>query len=117
MSTCVFCDRIARDDYDFRVEDVVTFEPLDAVVPGHRLFVPVQHVETALTTPWLTGHVQHVAASSTGGHGNFIWNVGASAGQSIMHAHLHWVPRTPGDGIAMPRTAQQAALATVGGAA
>jgi histidine triad (HIT) family protein len=48
---CVFCDRIEREEYDWRYEgrngnpDVVRFEPLNPVTPGHLLFIPVEHVE------------------------------------------------------------------------
>ena len=116
-SNCPFCDLIAAHHYDSRDEEVVSFEPLNPVVPGHRLFVPVQHVRSALTAPWVAAHVMHMAAGSLmpGRQGNFIWNCGESAGQTVWHAHLHWVPRAPGDGLAMPWTAQQAALALVGG--
>lgn len=118
MSGCPFCDRITNREVDDLWQDVASFEPLNPVVPGHKLFVPVEHTQSALDKPWIAGHVQYIAGLTLGTAlpGNFIWNVGEDAGQTVFHAHLHWVPRLPGDGLAMPWTAQQA-LATVGGAA
>jgi histidine triad (HIT) family protein len=108
VTGCVFCRLIAEDRFEGQRGEVVWFEPRNPVVPGHLLFVPLEHVADACTDALVTAHVMSVAAQlvKNSGDGNFIWNVGPAAGQTVFHAHLHWVPRTPGDGLTMPWTGQ-----------
>lgn len=113
---CPFCARIAHGEYDAGNQWAVTFEPLNPVTPGHRLFVPRTHVEDALTRPPLTGHVMRYAAAWAEEHGlgacNFITSRGTEATQSVPHLHWHLVPRREGDGLALPWTGQAAREAT-----
>lgn len=105
---CPFCARIAAGQYDGEEDGVVWFEPLNPVGPGHLLFVPVEHALSAVSDPVVAGRVTTVACRALHGQGdgNLIWNVGPAAGKTIDHAHLHWVPRRPGDRLKMPWTGQ-----------
>lgn len=106
---CTFCRKLDAGDYEGIRNGVAWFEPLDPVTPGHVLFVPVDHVEDACDNPPVTALVMQVAAQAlTGcGDGNLIWNVGPLAGQTVWHAHLHWVPRREGDGLVLPWDGQE----------
>lgn len=111
---CVFCERIDRRQYaETGFPDVVSFEPLNPVTPGHRLFVPTMHYEDATGEPQMTGTV-FAAAASYGrfwkGHDfNLITSVGPMATQTIRHLHVHYVPRRADDGLPLPWTPQQEA--------
>lgn len=109
MTDCQFCEivseRAAADgliDYG----DVVSFIPLGPVTPGHRLFVPRQHVRDAGQDPAVTGRVMAVAARWLPGWdaANLITSMGVAATQTVFHLHVHLVPRRVDDGLALPWT-------------
>lgn len=107
MNPCVFCDRIEREDYDGVQRDVASFQPLNPVTVGHRLFVPLLHVADAMEKPWVTGQVMEVAAGYARALNvdcNLITSVGPAATQTVFHLHVHYVPRREGDGLALPWT-------------
>lgn len=115
---CPFCVRIKGGDFESFTDDpdVVWFEPLNPVTPGHMLFVPVEHVTDALADPYTTGLVAEVASrwwSRKWGiragqrDCNLITSVGANATQTVRHLHWHLVPRDEGDGLALPWTDQR----------
>ena len=85
-------------------DDVISFVPLNPIVDGHRLFVPTTHVEDAAHDPALTGRV-FARASAWAGAGrpfNLITSTGSAATQTVFHLHVHYVPRSPGDGLLLP---------------
>ncbi len=108
MSACPFCDRITDGDYDGRSADyaAVHFRPLSPVTEGHRLVVPVRHVTDALEQPHITGNTMTYAARVAEllslAPCNLITSVGAAASQTVLHLHIHIVPREPGDGLLLP---------------
>lgn len=108
---CPFCERIAQSDYIWMSDEgVVTFEPLNPVVQGHMLIVPVRHVEDAATDPKLTGSVFKVAATlAKFGHPafNLISSAGEAATQTVRHLHVHYVPRRSDDGLLLPWSGQR----------
>jgi histidine triad (HIT) family protein len=86
------------------------FEPLNPVTPGHMLFVPYTHVANASTHPSLTGLVFDAAARwgrQQNREYNLITSAGPNATQSVWHLHVHYVPRTSGDGLHLPWTGQR----------
>jgi len=105
---CPFCARIAARDYDGGHDTgVYHFEPLNPVTPGHRLFVPGQHIPRAEHAPAVTGITFSTAArwaAVQGGDFNLIVNAGPAASQTVEHLHVHYVPRRPGDGLMLPWT-------------
>ena len=113
MTACPFCARIAAGEYDHRSKrfDAVTFEPLNPVVAGHRLVVPVTHVPSALGHPAITADVMAYAVLTAERYDvrecNFITSAGAAATQTVLHLHIHVVPRREGDCLALPWTGPQ----------
>lgn len=110
--TCVFCQIIAGtidkpDRYtDLGTFNVVAFEPLDPVTPGHMIVVPREHVADATDQPSITADVMFQAAQLAREHdaANIITSIGADATQTVFHLHIHVVPRRPGDGLTLPWT-------------
>jgi histidine triad (HIT) family protein len=110
MENCVFCDtsKISSEIQDY--VDVIVFEPLDPVVPGHLLVVPKDHTADFTENKGISARVMEVAAevaAKLGGDYNLITSKGRSATQSIMHLHIHLVPRREGDGLHLPWTDQK----------
>jgi diadenosine tetraphosphate (Ap4A) HIT family hydrolase len=106
---CPFCQRIDAGQYDWPLGDyeVVSFEPLAPVTPGHRLFLPRQHVRDATVNNTLTKMTfGQAAAYGAEQHEDFnlIASVGPAATQTIGHLHVHYVPRRPDDGLRLPWT-------------
>lgn len=102
---CVFCQKVADSSVIPVTSNVVRFEPLNPVVPGHMLFIDKQHTTNAATNPRITGRVAKAAAEYAAGMKqacNIIINNGGDAGQTIFHLHVHVVPRRIGDGLKMP---------------
>lgn len=73
---------------------------------GHLLVVPRVHVPDAVTDPEVTASTFRRAAELAGdyGDGHLITNFGAAAEQTVLHLHVHVVPRRVGDGLLMPWT-------------
>ena len=109
MTDCVFC-QIAAGEAPAEIvrenEVAVAFVPLDPVTPGHLLVVPRKHVRDALADPAITAVTMLVAAQTAQESYpcNLITSAGREATQSIMHLHIHIVPRRDGDGLALPWT-------------
>jgi len=111
MSTngCVFCLKVAEAGFA-RAGDVVTFEPLNPVTPGHLLVVPRRHVADAAEDPDVTAQAMRsaaVLARAIGGDCNIITSRGPMATQTVFHLHIHVVPRREGDGLHLPWTGQR----------
>jgi len=103
---CVFCN---LPQWDAHPTVILNIEPLGPVVPGHRLFIPREHVERADSDPLWTGMVFEEAAKWGARQGedfNLIVNAGRAATQSVDHLHVHYVPRVEGDGLTLPWTGQ-----------
>ena len=109
---CPFCDRIAAGEYDddLRRFDAVSFEPLNPVTGGHRLVVPKTHVTSALGHPAIAADTMAAAVMMAGRRGigqcNFITSAGMAATQTVLHLHIHIIPRHKDDGLALPWTGQ-----------
>lgn len=110
MSKCVFCDiRDGKEPATFLQpkwwSDVMVFEPLNPVVPGHLLVVPKKHVADFTENSEVSGLTMRYAASFARDLGvpmNMITSKGQEATQSVFHMHLHLVPRSSNDGLALP---------------
>lgn len=108
---CVFC-RIAGGELPCRTiyEDGETKVFLDIAgdVDGHMIAIPKKHVESLLdcdeeTLAHLMQTVQRVAKHCVARCGcagvNLLNASGVCAGQSVLHLHIHIIPRKPEDGI------------------
>ncbi len=102
---CPFCNIpaeaiVVRNDLCFAIRDA------DPVTRGHMLIIPFRHVESYFDTTFgekvaVIDLVEKVrnridAEYSPDGY-NFGVNIGAAAGQSVMHVHFHFIPRYRGD--------------------
>lgn len=99
---CPFCERIKPDG----AELAATFPDAFPSAEGHRLVVPVRHVERVEDldpTEWrelfdLVHEVAREVAAQPGVDGvNIGVNSGEAAGQTVGHAHVHVIPRRAGD--------------------
>ena len=104
---CRFCPDAIAGQVVAEYESVWAVEDRYPVSKGHLLIVPKRH-----TTDWfemspaekrdadrLIGHLRAklLASDSTITGFNIGTNCGASAGQTIFHAHIHLIPRRTGD--------------------
>ncbi len=101
----IFCRIIEGEIPSAKVyedEEVLAFLDITQSTKGHTLIVPKAHYENYLSTPpELLAHVLEVAQKvgkaqieAFGAKGtNILSNAGEAAGQSVMHFHLHVIPR------------------------
>lgn len=102
-SNCPFCslphDRIiCENEHAFAIRDVF------AVSPGHSLIIPKRHVGSFFETTTdekrdllaLLDVIKSGDKSYPDGY-NIGINDGIAAGQTIMHLHIHLIPRYHGD--------------------
>ena len=97
---CLFCNIIEGEipaDVLYRNENVVAFRDISPQAPTHVVIVPTIHVENAaalarvssiITAALLVAAGEIAKAEGLSGY-RTIFNTGASAGQSVFHAHLH----------------------------
>ena len=108
MSDCIFCRIVAGEIPSRQVyaDDVcVAFLDVGPLKEGHTLIVPRVHVPDALADPGVLaslapaiGTVGRLLIDRLDATGlNVISNVGADAGQSVFHLHVHLVPRYADD--------------------
>ena len=111
MSDCIFC-RPADGRPDLARNDLaVAFPAGFPVSPGHALIVPRRHEadffsltgEEQAAVVALVNPVRAALDQKFGPDGyNLGVNAGKAAGQTILHTHLHVIPRYTGD-VAEPR--------------
>ena len=85
----------------------VVLHDLYPVTPGHLLVVPRRHVDRwsdasteergALLADTDRARELALARDATIEGFNIGWNDGAAAGQTVMHLHIHVIPRRAGD--------------------
>lgn len=110
---CVFCAIVAREAPATIVrewDDALAIVPLNPVTPGHTLVLPKRHVQTIFSDPDTSAATMRRVAEML--HGverhheprdhNVITSAGEWATQTIMHLHVHIVPRERGDGLMLP---------------
>ena len=97
---CLFCKIVDGSIPAFIVkqtEKVTAFNDISPQAPTHVLIIPNQHFENmgrvAEADPGLAGEILKVASAIAKDLGLESWrinaNTGASAGQSVFHAHIH----------------------------
>jgi histidine triad (HIT) family protein len=104
-STCVFCEIVAGTAPAKVVAtwpDAIALVPLTPVVDGHTIVIPRRHVPDLAADPDVAAAVMRRTAEIATPPCNIITSAGSAATQTVFHLHLHIVPRTPGDGLALP---------------
>lgn len=106
-SDCLFCRWVTEGKAVAECGTVAAFHDGFPVTPGHLLIVPKRHVADGLAlNPQeirdseqlirrLVEQIRRDDAHVTGF--NIGINIGQSAGQTVMHAHIHLIPRRDGD--------------------
>ncbi len=104
---CLFCSEKIKALAVAKVGSVFAIRDKSPVTPGHTLIIPFRHTKDYFT---MTGEEHRDAEtllhmlrddlcredpSITGF--NVGANCGRSAGQSVLHAHMHLIPRRDGD--------------------
>ena len=103
---CIFC-KIRKEELQF--ENQLAYSSIDSypVSKFHSLIVPKRHVETYFELTYeeiqacneliLKTKEKILKKDSTVKGFNLGTNAGKVAGQSIMHCHIHLIPRREGD--------------------
>ncbi|KOX47057.1 HIT family hydrolase [Streptomyces sp. NRRL F-7442] len=109
IETCTFCDIVANPTRARVVHEddhTVAFFPLTPATWGHTLVVPRAHaadlwemadveVQHLMRTVLAVGRTLRGVLEPPGM--NVIHSAGQAASQTVFHAHVHLVPRMPGD--------------------
>lgn len=113
---CPFCDYAGPSpvlrEFDWDGTNVYgkvfVIEPVNPVIPGHVLVIPKQHVCDFTDDSFIAGLVMEAAGTYAHEGGevyracNLITSRGWEATQTVMHLHVHIVPRREGDGFRLP---------------
>ena len=103
---CIFCGHVAGGELVGEAGLAVAFRAGYPVSPGHVLIVPRRHepdffalspAEHADMLGLLPAVRQRLDAEFSPDAYNLGVNAGKAAGQTILHAHLHVIPRYVGD--------------------
>jgi len=113
MSSCVFCRIVAKEIPATVVhedEHTLAFMDIGQVNPGHVLVAVKKHAENifALDEAQAAAVFRSAAKVARAIRGAFepqglsVYQAnGAAAGQTVLHLHIHLVPRYEGDGMAL----------------
>ena len=103
---CIFCNIKKSDKIICESEHVIAFLDLYPVTPGHTLIIPKEHVinyfdiSPAIQNEiWnLVNRCKEILDNTYHPNGyNIGININKSAGQTILHTHIHLIPRYTGD--------------------
>jgi len=108
---CIFC-KIARkeipSDLVAETNSFIAFLDIHPKAPGHILIIPKKHYVTILDIPNSLANemfkiIKKISSSildkMQGDGFNIAMNNLPSAGQVVMHAHIHIIPRKEGDNL------------------
>lgn len=110
---CIFCRIMAGEIPSFRLyedDETVAFMDINPVNPGHALVVHREHHPTLYEIPaedlGAVVRAAQVVARAVDrtlrpGGLNLLQCNGPAAKQSVMHVHMHVIPRHEGDGLTM----------------
>ncbi len=109
--SCVFCKIIRGEIKAEKTEESNSFIAIRDARPlseGHTLIIPKKHYITLLDLPnnlgeemlrFTKGIASDLMDKKYADGFNIIMNNLAPAGQEVLHAHIHIIPRKEGDGI------------------
>jgi len=104
---CPFCSANIETKIIEKLGTVVAIEDKNPVTKGHILVIPIHHTLDFFSMTFeerndadkliriLSDRIEKSDSTVTGF--NIGTNCGKSAGQTIMHAHIHLIPRRNGD--------------------
>jgi len=108
---CIFC-KIAqgeiKSDLVNSSNNFIAIKDAHPRAPGHTLVIPKKHLVTLLDIPNTLGQelleftkkiASQLLDQKLGDGFNIIMNNLQPAGQLVMHAHIHVIPRKDGDGL------------------
>ena len=110
---CAFCKIIAGEIPSFRLfedEATIAFMDINPANEGHALVIPREHAadlysvseEALARTAGTARKVAAAVAKTLNPDGlNLVQCNGPAAAQSVMHFHVHVLPRVKGDGLSM----------------
>lgn len=117
---CIFCkiaDHQIPSSILYEDEDVIAFLDVNPVSYGHTIVIPKEHYDNMLTCPKevmnkvynVAQRIGQVAIKSLGAKGvNVLANCYPAAGQTVMHFHVHVIPRYEAkDGFLLEFTKQE----------
>lgn len=105
MDSCIFCKIASKEipgKYLYEDEVCVAFLDLSQATKGHTLVVPKKHVKNVLDVDAaLSAHLfevatklaQHLCRCLDAKGCNLLTNANEVAGQTILHYHIHIIPR------------------------
>jgi len=108
---CIFCKIVKGEIPTTKVYDSDNFIGILDIhpkAPGHTVIIPKKHFKSLLDMPSSLGGelldaIKEIGLKlikdSKGEAFNVIVNNGEAAGQVVMHAHVHVIPRKRGDGL------------------
>lgn len=111
MNKCVFCDIVNNQVPSWVIyqnKEVICFLPKSPEVYGHTIVAAKQHITDIYTAPESTLESLMVVSkklaihykTQIGASGiNLLHASGTSAQQSVLHFHLHLIPRFDNDGL------------------
>ena len=110
---CIFCKIAKGEVQSEKVKESDNFFAIRDANPqteGHTLIIPKKHFVTLLDVPNKLGEellkmIKNVSSElldeKSGDGFNVVMNNLEVAGQVVMHAHVHIIPRKEGDGLKM----------------
>ena len=110
---CIFCKIIRCEMPSFKIyedEDALAFMDVNPLTPGHALVVPRYHAQDILEMPgdWIgksfvaAGRVARAIQKTLSPDGiSIVQANGPGAKQSVFHLHVHVIPRSINDNLAM----------------
>ncbi|HLF54043.1 MAG TPA: HIT domain-containing protein [Candidatus Nanoarchaeia archaeon] len=108
---CVFCKIVSgevKTEFLKESENFIAIKDVNPISKGHTLILPKEHYATLMDIPdglgkemiqFMKSVASDVLERNLGEGFNVIINNFPSAGQFVMHAHVHIIPRKDGDGI------------------
>lgn len=106
-NACIFCEIATNDRVIDQTDHCFVIRDAFPVTEGHTLIIPKRHVadyfdltiaETSEIQRLLHKHKSQIEQSDLSVDGfNIGINVGATAGQTVFHVHVHLIPRRIGD--------------------
>ena len=108
---CIFC-KIVKGEIKSEIvkssDSFIAIKDVNPVAEGHLLVIPKKHYTTLLDIPNNLGEellrfekevASYLLEKKYGDGFNVIMNNLEPAGQLVMHAHIHFIPRKEKDGI------------------